>query len=205
VGGAAFSMQLELTASELRRIVSRFQPTTEKMEAIGFFCLQQSRSRFEQHGGPGVPWPTPKWLTKIGRDDGRALLTGKRGDLLRSFHSSGTEDTAILGSDSPYAAIHQLGTVGAAGSKPDIRPKKAKALWVPISDKAQDIGPVKTASSMRRESDLIRGAIVNGKLVPPNCDYVFLRRVKIAPRPMLPNSEAERAEQGRFVTETLKS
>ena len=197
-------MYLEIDAQEIRRIVSRFIPTTEKMEAIGFFLTQQTRSRFVARGAPDKPWPSLKWLTKIGRDDGRALLTGKSGDLLRSFHNTATENTATTGSDSKYALIHQVGTVGAFGSLPDIRPKKAKSLWIPISDKAQDIGPVKTASSMRRESDLIRGQIKNGKLVPPNADYIFLKVVKIAPRPMLPNSEPERAEQGRFVTETLK-
>lgn len=205
----------------------RFYPTEGKMAAIAVYLQNQVKDRFVTKGASGDhPWPRPKWRASMGHDDGRALLTGRTGSLLRSFHASATQQTASVGSPLRYAKVHQLGTVGKGGVLPDIKPKKAKALFIPLTDRAETSIAVRTGRLGERRrmathdrkgqpihtsglsiaiGDLIPGKIVKGKIVPPNADFVFLKKSSIAPRPMLPNGSNERSEQTRFVTETLKS
>lgn len=206
-----------LSVEEIHRLVSRFVPTVQKMEAIAFFCGQQVKTRFETRGtSGGAPWRAPKWTTTVGFDDGRSILTGPTGDLLSRFHSYGTETEAITGNDAKYARVQQLGTKGKGGVLPDIVPKRAKALFIPLTDRARTSTPV-TARGMKRlatrgpkdksgrYNDLIQGHFVNGKIEPKNADFVLLKKISIPARPMLPDSVNERADQTEFVIDTLKS
>lgn len=128
---------LRLKSGEENRIGKQYRNSQAKMNTLGLFMLEQVKLRFETAGvSGGEPW-APKWLKKIGADDGRAILTGPTGDLLNSFSGYGLDGhRAIVDSVSPYARIHQLGTVGKGGVLPTIRPKTAKALFIPLTDKA---------------------------------------------------------------------
>lgn len=203
-------MYLELPREEIQKIVNRFRPTEERMTAIGMYAREQTKDRFVRGGAPDKPWPHPKWRAQVGHDDGRAILTGPTGDLLRSFHVTASEGEANMGSPAKYARVHQLGCRSKGGQLADIKPRKARALFIPLSARAEQ-AEVRSASSMRRErrapngDKLIQGKFVKGKIVPANADYTYLSRVSLPPRPMLPTAEPERKEQARFVTETLKS
>ena len=188
-------MRAYIPPDEIRRIVKRFAPTEQKMRAVGVFLHNQTKSRFATHGSSGgSPW-ADKWVKGIGRDDGRAQLTGSSGQLLKSFGSYADRISATLYSDAPYAHVHEKGTVGKGGSLPNITPRKAKVLFIPISERAK----------AGWHADLIKGRFIDGQLTPPNADYVLLPSVSIPPRPMLPTGNHERQEQIRFVAETLKS
>lgn len=193
-------MYLYLPESEIRRLAERFVPSASKMARVSALLHAQVGERFTTQGASGgVAWP-PRWLGRPASNH-----------LLGTFEATATDDAAQVASGAPGARVQQLGTVGKGGVLPDIRPVRAKALFVPISDRARQQGPtpmIPSARSMRlkqQSAGLVRGKIVDGKVQPPNADYVFLSRVKIPPRPMLPDSQREREVQTRTVAEALKS
>lgn len=127
---------LRLKRGEENRLAKAYKWTPAKVQIIATYCLQQTKERFATGGvSGGMPWPQ-KFLRSVGYDDGRAILTGATGELLNSFIGYGEDNRAIMASNSPYALIHQLGTVGKGGVLPTIVPKRAKALFIPITDKA---------------------------------------------------------------------
>lgn len=71
-----------------------------------------------------------------GKPAGEDLAT-RRGTLGSSFYfrrepNKGARSTMLFGNSAPYARIHELGTVGRGGELPDIVPKNAKALTIPL-------------------------------------------------------------------------
>lgn len=211
-------------------------------DALGMFLEQQVKDRFRTQGASsGTPWKKKR------NDDGRATLTGRTGNLLRSFHhKSGMQDgkmTVSVYSDELYAFVHQNGTIGAGGTLPDIKPVKAKALFIPLTDRAASSqrvegapaatfrrrmgmgagGPIRIASKGRKVlskipeeranktkvfASLKQGRIHKGQLqvkdakgewIPGRPDFIFLKVVKIPPRPMLPDSPTEKDAQAQFV------
>ena len=188
-------MKAYLPAEEIRRAVSRFKPTQPKMQAIAFYLHNQTKDRFATHGASsGIPWQPPKWRHQVGHPDGRAILTGRTGGLLKSFRSSATQNEAILSSNAVQAHIHQVGTVGKGGTAPDIKPVNKKMLYIPLNDNAE----------LGWREGLIMGKFGDdGRIYPRNADYILLSRVSIPPRPMLPDSNTEQQAQARFVAETL--
>jgi hypothetical protein len=202
--------RLLLAPGERDRIAARFQPNAEKMHRIGAVVRQQIDQRFESQGASGgVPWPKPKFVAAIGRPDGRKLLEGRTGNLRSGWQQSDSTDSTQVASDNVAAAMAQSGTVGKGGDLPDIVPRRAKMLFIPISDRAASSTPV-TAFGIRRRmaqdgEPLVRGRIKGGQLVPPNADFLLLHKVSIPPRPMLPASNAEVEKQTDAVVEILKS
>ena len=130
------TVHLTIRKGEIDRLVNSFRATTPRMRRLGFYLHQQTKRRFLTAGASGGQRWAQKWLKGIGADDGRAILTGPTGFLLNSFTSEGRENEAELYSFAPYARTHQLGTQGKGGTLPDIRPRTAKALFIPISDRA---------------------------------------------------------------------
>lgn len=228
---------------EIPRIVKQYRVTQAKTTVLGIFLHQQVLDRFSTAGvSGGDPWPSPKWTTSIGSPDGRAILTGATGDLLHSFNGYGVGSKAIVDSVSPYAHVHQYGTTGKGGTLPTIRPKAAKALFIPLTDKAINSerltgpaaallkvglrGGVRWAQSPIRAhgrsvgykpgkslgmtvyEPLIRGRIKDGKLqgwdpilgwTDKKPDFIFLKKVDIPPRRMLPKGEPEKLAQKRLI------
>lgn len=201
--------KLVLAPGERQRIRDRFRPSEEKMRVIASLVHRQIEDRFESEGASGgIPWPKPKWIESIGRPDGRKLLHGRTGHLRESYQESSDANTATVASDSVAAAMAQAGTVGKGGDLPDITPKHARVLFIPISERAMDSEPVTALGIRTRQAKdgapLIRGRIKDGKLVPPDADFLLLHKVSIPPRDQLPTSCAEREKQTDTVIEVLK-
>lgn len=71
--------------------------------------------------------------------------SGLRGSFFHRVTGSNLTNLQIRkGSTSRYAGVHELGTVGAGGSLPDIVPKRARALTIPLA-------AAMTASGVARE------------------------------------------------------
>lgn len=114
--------------NDVLRLAHAWQPDQPKMEALAFFVLQQVQERFVTRGlSGGVAWPFKRVL-RWGHDDGRGVLTGHSARLRESFKSYATAGRAVVYSDAPYAGVHQTGRV--------IRARRAKALFIPITDRA---------------------------------------------------------------------
>lgn len=193
----------------------------KKMTLIGMLLLQQVKDRFKTRGGSGgSPWPARMFKTQ------NHALMNKTGALLRSFKISTTDHSVTVSSNLIYARLHQLGTVGKGGTLPTIRPRKAKALFIPLTDRAEKSvamgvsGPrggrmrvgVKLRGKIATPFDLVPGRIKDGVLqkqdrdgewVDGVPDFIFLRKVDIAPRPMLPDSSMEKLEQTKTIAEVF--
>lgn len=135
-------MRLEPTAETRAKLAGMFKPTMKKAKAIGFFLVQQVRERFRTHGqSGGVVWPE-KRRKAWGADDGRAIMTGTGTHLQDSFHQTAEVQPGkmeiTVQTDVPWAKMHEYGTIGASppGTLPTIKPVKAKALFIPISNRA---------------------------------------------------------------------
>jgi len=101
----------------------------ERMRAIkrGISKTQfQAMSRAAKHAERAV---------KTDLRTGKHGLTSKR-TLRQSINSAAfvqkRDVVGLVGSPLVYARIHELGTVGKGGELPDIKPKRAKALTVPM-------------------------------------------------------------------------
>lgn len=207
---------------------------------VGIMLVNQVKERFATQGRSG----SAAWKPKV-FDDERAILTGRSGTLLDSFsHVEGKNSTTVFTTVS-YARVHQVGTRKYGGPIPTIVPKKAKALFIPLTDRAatsrriSGITALRTKSAMgvfpatmkpyrvatrgkKKQSPksgqpiflpLKRGAIVNGQLmvwdslrkmmVPGKPDFIFLKKVDIPPRPMLPTSNKEIDAQDDFVASMI--
>lgn len=90
---------------------------------IGEILLNSTEDRFEQGVDPtGKPWVTlqPWYQEDKKKNKGKILLL--EGKLYSSLAIKVSDDAVSVGTNVPYAAIHQFGGV--------IRPKKAKFLAV---------------------------------------------------------------------------
>lgn len=234
-------MHYRIPDSQIRKVIDRCRPSDPVMEATAFYMVQLTHDRFLTQGqSGGVAW-LGKRAKSWGHDDGRAILTGPSGELLGSFQGYGQDGQAVCFSDAPHSYIQQVGTVGKGGAAPTIVPKRAKALFIPITDRAvhserlsgsqaatfrashggghgsensiavrvgvKHVG-YKPGNSLGRMQfvPLVPGRLKDGKLqvrdnggawVDGTPDFIFLKRVDIAPRPMLPSSDQER---GKIVT-----
>lgn len=202
------AFRLVLADGELERIRQRFLSNREKLDAIGEIISDQIDERFETQGASGgKPWASPKFVEQIGRPDGRKVLEGISRTLRASFERH-TDDTTVEVSTPHVAAIvAQQGTVGKGGTLPDIRAKNSKAMFIPISDRAQMTRPVTPwGMKAKRQFDatLVKGSLVDGKLVPPDADFIYLARVAQSERAMLTASEREREAQTDAVVQIIK-
>jgi len=228
-------MTPESVAMIERHFSSRFSPS-EAM-TMGVFLVKQVRERFSNGGSMAVRWPAKRF------NDDRAILTGmsagRTGGLLGSFKAGIMDEGkgAFVGSTVPYARVHQLGAGPKKGGQlPAIVPKTAKALFIPLTDRARTSSPMSTPAGtkvrvattgpsktkivggqkVRVRNPLIQGRISKsgdlealdqktGKWGPGKPDFLFLRKVEIPPRPMLPDSMEERREQENMVNDILKA
>lgn len=192
--------------------------------ATGIMLVNQVKERFRTQGRSG----NHSWKPKV-FDDGRSILTGMTGNLLNSFsHIEGKNSSSVF-TTVKYAHVHQLGTTKYGGPIPSIVPKKAKALFIPITDRAKSseritgmrairlggTSPLRIATrgkKIKGTSDFVplkRGTISKGRLMVWNMrehkyevgtpDFIFLKKVDIPPRPMLPTSDKEVTKQVDFI------
>ncbi len=211
---------------EIDRIAAELDMSQSDARAFGVFMHGQVMDRFRNQGGPGHAWKQKVFV------DGRAILTGVTGELKRSFRQvveQSTDMTRVtVESDMPYAAVNQVGTRGKGGELPDIVPVKAKALFIPLTAAArnsQRVGDKRLAvirggklkamhgkaveTAPARFKALNQGKFKDGKIVRAdgkagNADFIFLRKVSIPARPMLPSSEQEIAAQGEELVDLFQ-
>ena len=239
-------MHLELTRETKVRLARMFKPTMKTVKRMGLFLVQQVRERFQTAGkSGGVIWPE-KVRKAWGADDGRAILTGQSAGLLGSFQWQGQVNSdgfeVSVFTPVPYAKVHQEGTQGKGGALPTIKPVKAKALFIPISERAMvtsrheggeaayirsGYGMAPTTSPIRMATrgkkiekgegaglfkPLKAGKLEDGRLwkrdrygdwVVGTPDFIFLSKVDIPPRPMLPNGRQEKSDQADMILESL--
>lgn len=231
---------ISLSQSEQRALIDSWQPVNRKGEALAFFMLQQVMERFRTQGASGgTPWQPKKFA------DGRSVLTGRSARMKDSFQTYATATTCSVFSDLFYTKIHQFGKT--------IRAKNAKALFIPLTDRAAASqreagpkaarirwvygmprigeGPLRVADRgkkltlnvaltrklvaanlpLQMFAPLIKGRFHNGKLqkwdakklewVDGQPDFIFLKKVVIPARPMLPDGPAEQAAQLDFIAD----
>lgn len=235
---------LILAPASRQALIDSWQPVNAKGEALAFFMHQQVLERFRTQGmSGGVPW-APKKARSWGYDDGRSILTGHSAHLKESFQTYATATKCAVFSTLFYAYIHQNGKV--------IKAKKAKALFIPITDRAATSqrfagpaaarikyiygiprieSPYRVATRGRKVTakavlvravrlgealnsifqPLVKGRLHNGKLqkwdakkgeyVDGTPDFIFLGKVTIPARPMLPDSPGEQQAQLDFITD----
>lgn len=111
--------------------------------------------------------------------------------ILDSITNGVDPDGAWVGSSFDGAPIHQFGTVGAdspdvgTGTLPTIRPVRAKALFIPLTPRAQKSVRVPSGPKM------VRKGSKKGKTGPvmfdlvPGVDFIFLKKSDVPPRPFL--------------------
>jgi hypothetical protein len=143
-----------ISQSEIIRLLAKWTPTPDRMSALGFYAHQQIRDRHATQGASGgAPW-APKAFKQLGYDDGRAILTGYTGKMLNLWHSYGEvgpngNGKATVANDAPYSFVMEKGTKGKGGTLPDIVPVRAKALFIPVTDRAIAYSRFKAGQSVR--------------------------------------------------------
>lgn len=103
---------------KLTRVMSDLTPIMRGIAGIMHSAVEEN---FEQEGRP--PWPPSRRALRQG---GKTLQD--TGRLAASITSSYTRDSAIVGTNVKYGAIHQFG--GRTGAR-EIRPRRKKALFWP--------------------------------------------------------------------------
>lgn len=113
----AKSSQLD---AQLQRAAGKIAQPAQLMAAWSNELLSQTEANFAAEGRP--PWLGLKYPRKDGKGK---LLQRSSGGLAASVQAFHTSDTAGVGSNKVYAAIHQLG----GQTRPhEIRPRRKKAL-----------------------------------------------------------------------------
>lgn len=223
---------------DIIRIFRRYRPDEKAMEPVAVKLHAMTMDRFATAGASGgVAW-APKKMKEWGHDDCRAILTGPSGLLLKAWGTDWSNNSGSTGNFMQYSLLQQVGTIGKGGLLPTIRPKNAKALFIPITDKAihsnrlegqeadfhrrmtgqlgwgqpENFSPMrfgvtihggKKGRPMALEyTALIKGRLKDGRLQRWNNklgtyedgvpDFIFLQKVDVPPRPMLPTSPNER-------------
>ncbi len=120
---AGVSIRIEIEDAEASAMLARLRALASggynlrpMYASIGESMLNSTRQRFEDGKDPeGQPWLPLSAATLKRKKKNRDRILVESGDLhgLLSYHA--TNGGVVVGSDRPYAAIHQLG--GQAGRK----------------------------------------------------------------------------------------
>lgn len=216
-------MKLQQQSAEALR--EQWKPVSKRNELLGFFLLQQIESRFVSAGSiGGVAWPKKKF------DDGRAILTGRSALLRKSFVSVATERGVNILNDRIYFDTQQNGaTIAATKAKALYVPltdrgASSQRLSGPPAGAARQAYGMRASQSPYRVATrgpklkadklffrpLVQGRFKDGKLqsLGPNGwqdggkpDFLFLKRVVVPQRKMLPDSPQEKAAARTFIAE----
>ena len=142
---------------QIHRLAAAWKPTGDKLQAVGFFALQQVKERFKTQGASsGTPWPAPKRVKQWGADDGRSLLTGQTAHLRDSFQYMVQGNLIILFTDSPHARTHQFGATIKA------KTAKARAGGKPGGSAGGQLGPSRKGSTQGAKQSAAKAAVKSG-------------------------------------------
>lgn len=151
-----------------------------KKKALSEVMLRQVQDRL-RHGGDDEITFHPLDFARYDGSTGSPLYwTGKH--LYDSLESGYDARSIWVQCTHPAALMQQLGTVGKGGKLPTIRPRKAKALYIPKSP--QGASAVDASGHVTGDLDDLEA----GK------DYIFVKKVDIWPRPFLRISRKNREE-----------
>lgn len=106
---------------------------------LGVEVVRYSGQRFREQGWDGRPWPKrrPKRRPGAKNNNGRAILV-KTGRLRRSVRITGiTEDSVTVGTDVPYARIHNEGYKGSQQVRAHSRRLKFEAKYTDLTEKTK--------------------------------------------------------------------
>lgn len=170
--------------------------------AVGLQIVGMIRRRFDASGRPGAVWPPP-------RSGGKPLLQGGRlqmsiNSIVRRGPSGGAEIS--VGTTDKRAAILHFGG--------EIRPVKAKALFIPLSAKGRSVGPrpagEREAARARilaadREGKLKQAARLVKRELVYGVDFILVGKVTIPARPFLFLAPEQKEELRRFVVYELRA
>lgn len=125
----SFRGEFQKIAEAFARKADAFGPLLER--ALKRDGIRWSRAMVGSFSGP--------LMLEGGKARSAALASrqgagGLRGSFFQRVQQTkgGSRFTLVKGSTSRYAPTHELGTVGAGGELPDIVPKRAKALTIPL-------------------------------------------------------------------------
>jgi len=115
VDGIQFHVDDKEVQAKLGSLQRAAQNPAAIMAAIAPYLVTSTRRHIERETGPEGPWPrlSPRTANKrIGRRQrGYENMLRVRGNLYSSIVSDSGSDYAVVGSNLPYAAIHQTGGV----------------------------------------------------------------------------------------------
>ncbi|GFM37681.1 phage virion morphogenesis protein [Desulfovibrio psychrotolerans] len=118
-GGITFTIRpqgLDAIEARLGRLLAAGNDLRSAMDEIGSQVLQRTQRRFEEQQGPdGTDWPELSPVTVRKRGDTGPILR-ITGHLYGSLEYKAQPDAVEIGSNWPYARIHQLGAAqGSSG------------------------------------------------------------------------------------------
>ena len=161
---------LEQSLTKLSQRLVHRRPLMQRLAGVMHNAVDEN---FEAEG-------RPKWLG-IKHRQGRVLRDS--GALQNSISERSDDDTAMVGTNLAYAAIHQFGGV--------IRPRHARYLAIPLNEKARIAG-----SPRNLDVELVFVETDNGKfLLDPVSEtfmYVLVSQVTIPARAYLGISADDR-------------
>jgi phage virion morphogenesis protein len=114
------NITVRIDDAELRkaidRVIDHMADLTPAMQEIGDYMITATRSRFDTETAPdGSKWAalSPRYAARKARmrsvvDGGKRILA-KRGTLRDTIRYKASRSDVVIGSDRPYAAIHQFG------------------------------------------------------------------------------------------------
>jgi len=95
----------------LKRLVKATGDLTPAMKNIGEYMVQATEQRFDSETGPdGQKWPEVSAATRERKKHPKVLTESHR--LRGSIHPEAGKDSVEVGTNVPYAAIHQFGFYG---------------------------------------------------------------------------------------------
>lgn len=175
-------------ALDLGRAFNR-QTFNRLKKRIGILLMEQTIDRIESGGDDEIAFKKLPRDRPNGSKDRPLYDTGSH--LLDSITYGTEADGPWVGTTWEGARVHQFGTVGAGadgvgqGTLPTIKPVRAKALFIPLTTRAQKSVRVKSGPKIVRQGTRKKkGKLVNFDLVP-GVDFIFLKKADIPPRPFL--------------------
>ncbi len=175
------------------------------MKRVAILLQEQTLDRIESGGDDEIRFEP----LKFDRPDGsRDRPLWKNGSHLHSSITHGTEGSGVawVGSTMKGSAVLLLGTVGkraegvGQGVKRTIEPKNAKALFIPLSVRAQNAVRIGGKVGARRVVGTKGGKAKKGRRgnqfvdLKKGEDFILVSKVDLPPRPFLRLSKGNLAE-----------
>lgn len=164
--------------------------------------LRWKAAMIKRTGGPLYLGPGKPRRARVAARRGNA---GLRGGFYAQVSGSHLDDlTLSKGNTRRHAVVHEFGTVGAGGTLPDIVPKRARALTVPLPDAMTPSGVPRRAKARDWPDTFILNT-TNGKAFIVQSQggsydkltflYQLLRRVAIPPRLGMAKTHEKQAQK----------